>query len=296
MPIGLRSISVRSSCMLLLSAFAMLSCYSIANAQDTSDQYMALVAEAKVDLNAGNAARALELSDEAIKLDPSRWQAYVGAAGALEQQRNFDSAVDMLTDALGKAPDDKKPAIKNTLENCMQEKLEASEPAPPNAEQPDPQNSALAVARSNERILVSLATGIMMKVKGGGKKELFEEVWTDQYQNQAAISFPATYFCRQTLLYGQVGWCASGRIYVTATDVIFQRVNGSVEFLSPRATTVIKSEGGREGDTYSVYVEGKRYRFGSEKFDSRFMNLLLLAVTQFPEAYNQMHVLAAMPQ
>lgn len=89
------------------------------------DAYASLVAQAQADLDAGNLSKSLDESQRAIKLDPNRWQGYIAAAGALEQQKMFDAAVDSFTDALAKAPEDKRAAIKELLQKCMQEKLAA---------------------------------------------------------------------------------------------------------------------------------------------------------------------------
>ncbi len=88
---------------------------------------------------------------------------------------------------------------------------------------------------------------------------------------------------------GQVGYCGFGRIYVTDKTVTFQKDKGKIVFMSLRSATTIKSEGGREGDTFSIYDEhGKRYRFGSEKFDSPLVMRLQAAITGFPAVYNEL--------
>lgn len=90
------------------------------------DAYASLVAQAMTDLNARNATKALEESQNAIKLDPNRWQAYVAAAGALEQQKMFDAAIEKFADAAAKAPEDKKTAIDDLLQKCIQERANAA--------------------------------------------------------------------------------------------------------------------------------------------------------------------------
>jgi hypothetical protein len=165
------------------------------------------------------------------------------------------------------------------------------------ADQAALKGSALAGAQpavSNGKTGVHLATGEVVKVKGGGKKEVFADVWLETFQGKNAISFPSIFFCRGALVFGQVDYCADGKIYVTDQSVAFQRKDGRVEFLSSRSETVIKSEGGREGDTYSIYdKEGRRYRFGEQKFDSPFVSYLQTAITAFPAAYKQLQLLAA---
>jgi tetratricopeptide (TPR) repeat protein len=152
-------------------------------------------------------------------------------------------------------------------------------------------NSVLAGAEatvSNGKTTVRLATG---------KAGEFDDVLLGTFQGQESISFPTTFICRQAGLLGQAGYCASGRIYVTSQNVAFQRDDGKIEFLSLRSGTAIKSEGGREGDTFSIYDnQGKRYRFGSEKFDSPFVIFLQTAITGFPTAYKQVQQLAATHQ
>lgn len=105
-------------CVLLVQQ---LSSQSNDTGQSASDQYTSLVAEAKADLDAGNAAKALEESQGAIKLRPNGWQAYITAAVALEQQEMFAAAVGNLRTALGRAPEENRSAIQDSLYKFMQE-------------------------------------------------------------------------------------------------------------------------------------------------------------------------------
>jgi hypothetical protein len=75
--------------------------------------------------------------------------------------------------------------------------------------------------------------------------------------------------------------------------VAFQKDKGKIVFMSLRSAATIKSEGGREGDTFSIYDDhGKRYRFGSAKFDSQAVMCLQAAITEFPEVYKQLKQLS----
>ena len=180
-----------------------------------------------------------------------------------------------------------KPEIKekNEQQQAALPTAEAQNPAPAPAE---------AVVMKDGKTQVRLATGNFVKLKGGDQKERFEYVTLEPFQGQEAISFSATYFCREALLYGQVGYCGSGRIYITERTVAFQKDKGKIEFMSLRSATTIKSEGGREGDTFSIYDNrGKRYRFGSAKFDSPALMYLQAAITGFPNVYKQVKQLPA---
>ena len=147
------------------------------------------------------------------------------------------------------------------------------------------QNSGLAGATatvSNGKTIVHLSTG---------------DVWLDTFEGQEALSFPADFYCRSVGVLGQVGYCASGRIYVTNQQVAFQASDGKTELLSQRSATLIKSEGGREGDTFSIYDgQGKRHRYGTDKFDSPLVVFLQTAMREFPAAYKQVEHLAAREQ
>jgi tetratricopeptide (TPR) repeat protein len=91
--------------------------------------YTSLVAQAKSDLSAGRNTEALAGSQKAIGIDPSRWEAYLIAGSALENQKQFDPAIDNYTKALERAPEAKKAGARSVLEQCMREKLSAA-PSP----------------------------------------------------------------------------------------------------------------------------------------------------------------------
>ena len=88
-----------------------------------SASYSTLVAQAKSALSDGNNEQALAESQKAIKMDPSRWEAYLIAGGALQGQKQYKKAVDAYTKALDRAPEPKKAAVQNLLEQCMHEEL-----------------------------------------------------------------------------------------------------------------------------------------------------------------------------
>lgn len=80
-----------------------------------SRAYDEAVAKARELLRANNASAALSASQAAIALDDKRWEAYVTAAGAYSAQLLFDDAIGMLQAALARAPEDRKPMIRDAL-------------------------------------------------------------------------------------------------------------------------------------------------------------------------------------
>ena len=80
--------------------------------------YNKVIAQAKADLAAGHNAEALAGSQKAIEIDPSRWEAYLVAGGALENQKQFDLAVPNYSRALERAPEAKKSGVRDLIEHC----------------------------------------------------------------------------------------------------------------------------------------------------------------------------------
>ena len=80
--------------------------------------YNKVIAQAKADLAGGHNAEALAGTQRAIQIDTSRWEAYLVAGSALENQKQFDPAVDNYTKALERAPEPKKAAVRDLLEQC----------------------------------------------------------------------------------------------------------------------------------------------------------------------------------
>ncbi len=98
-------------------------CSSVIVLSGQQDEYSKLVTQARSDLSAGHAAEALNVSEKAISLNSSRWEAYLVAAGALQAEKQFDAATDNFAKALDRAPESKKAAIRSLLEQCTREKL-----------------------------------------------------------------------------------------------------------------------------------------------------------------------------
>src|ERR1700691_1794470 len=88
--------------------------------------YNKVVAQAKADLAAGHDAEALAGSQKAIQMDASRWEAYLVAGSALQNQKQFDPAIEGYSKALERAPEPKKAGVRSVLEQCMREKITAA--------------------------------------------------------------------------------------------------------------------------------------------------------------------------
>ena len=111
-------------------------CSSVIVLSGQQDEYSKLVTQARSDLSAGHAAEALNVSEKAISLNSSRWEAYLVAAGALQAEKQFDAATDNFAKALDRAPESKKAAIRSLLEQCTREKLglvPTTQPAAPSS-------------------------------------------------------------------------------------------------------------------------------------------------------------------
>jgi hypothetical protein len=85
--------------------------------------YNDVLVQARADLTAGHNEQALAGSQKAIGIDPSRWEAYLVAGSALENQKQFDPAIDNYSKALERVPGLKKAGVRSVLEQCMREKL-----------------------------------------------------------------------------------------------------------------------------------------------------------------------------
>jgi tetratricopeptide (TPR) repeat protein len=121
----MKQITMRRFLGVLLAATLTVSVLPMILLAQTAD-YNSALAQAKADLSAGHNAEALAGSQKAIGIDPSRWEAYLVAGSALENQKQFDPAIDNYTKALERAPEAKKAGVRDLLEQCK--KLTAASP------------------------------------------------------------------------------------------------------------------------------------------------------------------------
>jgi len=92
--------------------------------------YDSKVAKARALMKTGSASAALVASREAIALDDKRWEAYVTAAGAYSSQNFFDDSIGMLQAALARAPDDRRPLIRDAIAEARRALSTPQEAAP----------------------------------------------------------------------------------------------------------------------------------------------------------------------
>jgi len=90
-------------CALLWTSFAL--------AQSYEDE----LAKSRAAATAQQYAEAQAAAQKAIALDEKRWEAYVLAANAYSSQHLNDDAIGMLQMALPRAPEDKKPLVRNAI-------------------------------------------------------------------------------------------------------------------------------------------------------------------------------------
>lgn len=92
-----------------------------AEAAESANTYDLLVHQGTGQLQAGNAARALAVAEEAIKSRPQRWEGYVLAGGALMNLKRYEDAADRLSDAIERAPADKQSALRELRRRALAE-------------------------------------------------------------------------------------------------------------------------------------------------------------------------------
>jgi tetratricopeptide (TPR) repeat protein len=275
-------------------------------AQGTST-YDDLLRQGSDQLQAGQTQGALDAAQKAITVDPARWEAYALAGGALMNQRRNEEAADRLSDAIARAPQDKQSGLRELRRQSLAGAATAAPVASPAAVSADPTMTTTVDPRAPKPAYDELFARAGLRgakvVNGGGKGMVllatgYEDrkrplppppvnITLDTFQNQPSIRYAtADLYCRQALLYGQVGLCDGGIIIITQDTVAFEKQKGKMVFVAKRASTAIKQEGGREGDTFSIYDEkGTRYRFGGEKYDSPAVTFLLTSLNSFSDLY-----------
>jgi hypothetical protein len=85
----------------------------------TAANYDAIVKQGKAQLQAGNNDSALASANAAIKLDATRWEAYVAAGGALMNLKRYEEAADDFSKAIERAPEAKQTALRDLRKQCL---------------------------------------------------------------------------------------------------------------------------------------------------------------------------------
>lgn len=81
--------------------------------------YDALIQQGKAQLQASHPDQALATAEQAIKLDAKNWEGYALAGGALMNLRRYDDAINRLTDAIERAPQDKEATLSALRKQCF---------------------------------------------------------------------------------------------------------------------------------------------------------------------------------
>jgi WD40 repeat protein len=126
--------------LMLLFALVLASSYAVAQ---SAPSYDTLIQQGKAQLQAGSNEQALATSEQAIKVDPRRWEAYALAGGALMNLKRYEEAADDFNEALKRAPQDKQPALSNLRRQAL---LEAAGVAQPSAATSAPSQAPAAPA------------------------------------------------------------------------------------------------------------------------------------------------------
>ncbi len=95
---------------------AFLLCTLIAQCCMAQDSYDSLLASARQRVNAGQWAEAVTVANQAAKLQPLRWEAYVVIGTAESAQRHTDAAIRAFSTARSAAPPERKAAVQAALD------------------------------------------------------------------------------------------------------------------------------------------------------------------------------------
>ncbi len=92
--------------------------------------YDAMIARARTLIAEKKPQQAVAASEQAIALNQNRWEAYVTAASGYSAQQLYDNTISMLQMALGRAPDEKKQAIRAAIAEARRQLAAQSNPNP----------------------------------------------------------------------------------------------------------------------------------------------------------------------
>jgi tetratricopeptide (TPR) repeat protein len=125
---------------------------AFAQAPKPAASYDALVARARTLIAENKPQQAVTVSEQAIALNEKRWEAYVIAASGYSAQRLYDDTISMLQMALGRAPEEKKPAIREAISEARRQLAAQSNPNPV-ASPPSSAQAAPAITTQAEAVL-----------------------------------------------------------------------------------------------------------------------------------------------
>ena len=92
--------------------------------------YDDLLSRARSALSARDYQAAAAATQQAIRMDDHRWEAYAVAANAYSGERLYDDAIGMLQMALPRAPEDRKQLVRDALQEVRRQMAGVRSPAP----------------------------------------------------------------------------------------------------------------------------------------------------------------------
>jgi hypothetical protein len=106
-----------------LLRYMVASCIALAACQlalaQAAFEYESVLQKARTYLGAENAGDALAKADQAMSLDPARWEAYAIAGEALMKLSRYHEAEGNLNRAIDRAPNGRKGFLRDLLSECM---------------------------------------------------------------------------------------------------------------------------------------------------------------------------------
>jgi hypothetical protein len=85
----------------------------------TESGYDSLIQQGKAQLQAGGSAQALSSAEQAMKAEPSKWEAYALAGGALMNLKRYEDAADRFSKAIDLAPSAKQTGLRELRKQCV---------------------------------------------------------------------------------------------------------------------------------------------------------------------------------
>jgi tol-pal system protein YbgF len=103
------------------------------SAENAAGGYEALIQRGESQLD-GSAEQAVAAGKAAVKMSPGRWEGYALIGGALMNLKRYEEGADMLSNAIERAPEAKRPGLRELRRQCLL--AESRSPAAANAVAP----------------------------------------------------------------------------------------------------------------------------------------------------------------
>ena len=137
----------------------------------TAASYDDVVHQGQLELQAGRAEAALSVAETAIQTESERWEAYALAGGALMNLRRYEEAADRLSEAVQRAPEAKRPALRDLRRQSL-----IAEPGVP------------AVAASTPAATTTQAEIVLWKTIEGSTAGADFQTYLEQYPRGAFVA------------------------------------------------------------------------------------------------------------